>query len=42
MPEGEVGTRLAEEYAKDEATILVNVLAAVGEETIIAFKSVQD
>jgi len=38
LPEGEMGTKIREEFAK-ETSVIVTVMAAIGEEVIIAFKN---
>ncbi|UYV81926.1 EIF5A [Cordylochernes scorpioides] len=39
VPEGELGAKIREEFYKDDNTVIVTVLSAVGEEAIIACKN---
>ncbi|XP_076315238.1 eukaryotic translation initiation factor 5A-like [Tachypleus tridentatus] len=39
IPDGELGQKIREDFGKDEATVIVTVLSAVGEEAIIASKN---
>lgn len=39
LPEGELAAKIREEFAKDDNTVLVTVISAVGEESIIACKN---
>jgi len=39
LPEGEMGTKLKEEYVREDNTVIVTVMSAVGEEAIIACKN---
>lgn len=39
LPDGELATRIKEEFAKDDNTVLVTVISAVNEESIIACKN---
>jgi len=39
LPEGELGQKLKEEFGKEDASLIVTILSAVGEEAIIAYKN---
>jgi translation initiation factor 5A len=39
VPEGELGQKIREEFGKEDVTVIVTVMAAVGEEMIIASKN---
>ncbi|XP_054165283.1 eukaryotic translation initiation factor 5A-like [Oppia nitens] len=39
VPDGEMGTKMREEYGKEDNTVIVTVMSAVGEEAIIACKN---
>ncbi|XP_054165138.1 eukaryotic translation initiation factor 5A-like [Oppia nitens] len=39
VPDGEMGTKIREEYGKEDNTVIVTVMSAVGEEAIIACKN---
>jgi translation initiation factor 5A len=39
IPEGEIGQKLKDEFAKEDNTVIVTVMSAVGEEAIIACKN---
>lgn len=39
LPEGELAAKIKEEFAKEDNTVLVTVISAVGEEAIIACKN---
>ena len=39
IPEGELGTKIREEFNKEDNTVIVTVMSAVGEEAIIACKN---
>jgi len=41
LPEGELGDKIREEFGRDEGNVIVTVMAAVGEEAIIASKTAQ-
>jgi len=41
LPEGELGDKIREEFGRDEGNVIVTVMAAVGEEVIIASKTAQ-
>ncbi|XP_067128662.1 eukaryotic translation initiation factor 5A-1-like [Centruroides vittatus] len=39
LPEGDLGQKIKEEFSKDDISVIVTVLAAVGEEAIVACKN---
>jgi len=39
LPEGELGDKIREEVKKDESSVIVSVLSAVGEEAIVSSKN---
>ncbi|XP_013782335.1 eukaryotic translation initiation factor 5A-1-like [Limulus polyphemus] len=39
LPDGELGQKIREDFGKDDASVIVTVLSAVGEEAIIACKN---
>jgi len=39
LPDGELAAKIKEEFAKEDNTVLVTVISAVGEESIIACKN---
>jgi len=39
VPEGEMGQKIKDEYGRDDNTVIVTVMSAVGEEAIIACKN---
>ncbi|GBN41626.1 Eukaryotic translation initiation factor 5A [Araneus ventricosus] len=39
LPEGELGTKIRDEFGKEDITVIVTVLSAVGEEAIVACKN---
>jgi len=39
LPEGELGTKIREEFVREDVTVIVTVMAAIGEEVIIACKN---
>lgn len=41
LPEGELGDKIREDFSRDEGSVNVTVMAAVGEEAIIASKIAQ-
>lgn len=41
LPEGELGDKIRQEFGNDEGNVIVTVMAAVGEEAIIASKTAQ-
>jgi translation initiation factor 5A len=41
LPEGELGPKIREEFEKEDTTVILTVMSAVGEEVIIASKNAQ-
>lgn len=41
LPEGDMGDKIREEFGREDANVIVTVMAAVGEEQIIASKTAQ-
>lgn len=39
LPEGDLGQKIREEFSKEDISVIVTVLAAVGEEAIVACKN---
>jgi len=39
VPEGELGQKIREDFGKEESTVIVTVMSAIGEECIIACKN---